>query len=256
MNTKIEEIIKEYVKKYPENKKTQSRWEEPLVAFADASDNYFYKLKELVSSTHAMPQDFLTDAKTVITYFLPFTTSIIKSNIKGDISSKEWVIAYVETNKLIYDINKYMQQKMEDLGFKATIIPATHNFNEEKLISDWSHRHVAYIAGLGKFGLNNMLITEKGCCGRIGSIVTNLKLEATERPNNEFCLYKKNGSCKVCVDRCVNNALSADEFDRHKCYELCLYNDKLNDIGPAKVCGKCLVNLPCSFSNPVDYNEI
>lgn len=36
-------------------------------------------------------------------------------------------------------------------------------------MSEWSHRHAAYIAGLGIFGINNMLITNKGCVGRIPS---------------------------------------------------------------------------------------
>ena len=51
----------------------------------------------------------------------------------------------------------------------------------KNLISDWSHRHVAVIAGLGKFGLNNMLITDNGCCGRVGSFITDLKIEPTKR---------------------------------------------------------------------------
>ena len=59
-------------------------------------------------------------------------------------------------------------------------------------------------------------------------------------------------NCKKCVDRCVNNALKVDCFDRHKCYEMCLYNANVHlDIGLSDVCGKCLVNVPCSTINPL-----
>jgi len=251
LKTRIEKLIKGFVEDYGSRIDIRSRWREPIITYADAKDQLFIKLKEIISSTHGLPKDFLPDAKTVIAYFIPFDDTIVNSNIEGKMSSKEWAIAYIETNQLIYDLNSFLKIKINELGYDSTIIPATHNFNEEKLISDWSHRHVAYIAGLGKFGINNMLITDKGCCGRVGTIVTNMEIDATVRKEEEYCLYKRNGTCHICVDRCVNNALSIDSFDRHKCYEMCLINAEIhNDIGLADVCGKCLVNLPCSMKKP------
>lgn len=248
----IQEHITSFVKNYADTKNTQTRWKEPLIAYADARDPMFLELKKVVVDTHAMPTDFLEDAKTVITYFLPFDEEIARSNVEGKVSSKTWGWAYVETNQLIYDLNVYLQEKIMEAGYQTAIIPATHNFDEKLLVSKWSHRHVAYIAGLGKFGLNNMLITAKGTCGRIGSIVTNLEITATKRQEGENCIYKGLGKCKACVSRCVNNALTIDGFDRHKCYEMCLYNDELlGDIGVADVCGKCIVGVPCSFTNPI-----
>ncbi|MFW6282146.1 MAG: epoxyqueuosine reductase [bacterium] len=249
---KIVHLIKQYVKDYSRKKGVRTKWREPIVKFADAEDGLFFELKEIVSPTHGLPTDFLSDAKTVISYFLPFEKSIVNSNIKGNYSSEDWAIAYVETNELIFKLNKYIKKEFEALNYKFTIIPATHNFDEENLKSDWSHRHVAYIAGLGKFGLNNMLITAKGCCGRIGSIITNLKIEPTKRYDIEYCLYKNKGVCKKCVDRCINNALKVESFNRYKCYEILLENDKLHlEQELTDVCGKCCVNLPCSFTNPV-----
>src|SRR5690606_32935168 len=116
------------------------------------------------------------------------------------------------------EINKYLKESFEEIGFNLATVPATHNFDTTRLMSDWSHRHVAYIAGLGKFGLNNMLITEKGCCGRIGTVVTDIKIEPTPRKDKEYCLYKHNKGCKKCVDRCVNDSLKLGGFNRHQCY--------------------------------------
>jgi len=244
----IGNLIKQFVKNYQKTRIVETKWKEPLVAYADALDKQFLSLKEIVSPSHALPQDFLPDAKTVVTYFIPFDDIISESNVSGKVSSKLWSTAYKETNQLIHELNVFISIELKKSGFSSTIIPATHNFDKVKLISDWSHRHVAYIAGLGGFGLNNMLITDMGCCGRVGSLVTNLKLEPTERTGKEYCLYKYNGSCKKCIDRCVNRALTVEYYDRNKCYEACLNNDKM---GLADVCGKCLVGLPCSSANPV-----
>lgn len=252
MQQLIKNLITEFVARYQQEQEIQTKWGEPLVAFADAADPRFLDLKKIISPTHAFPQDILSDAKTVIAYFLPFEKSISLSNIKGEYSSREWAVAYIETNKLISELNVHLSTEFSKLGYKSSAIPATHNFDEVRLISDWSHRHVAYIAGLGKFGLNNMLITEKGSGGRVGSIVTNLEIEPTPCNQKEYCLYKVNGSCKICVKRCVGDALKVDSFDRKKCYDVLLENDKIHpDLGLTDACGKCVVNLPCTFTNPV-----
>lgn len=257
MKEKINQLIKKYVKDYSQKDKIKTCWKEPLIAFADAEDKKFLQLKKVISSSHALPSDFLKNSKTVITYFLPFAETVTNSNIKGKYSSRKWAQAYIETNQLISEINKFLKNQLEKRNYKTALIAATNNFDKEKLISDWSHRHAAYIAGLGKFGLNNMLITEKGCSGRVGSIITDLKLEPTPFVENENCLYKYDGSCGLCVDRCITGALKIDDFDRDKCYEILLENDQIHsDLeSTTDVCGKCCVALPCSHTNPVLKNN-
>ena len=241
-----------YVERRCETECVQTRWGKPLVAYADAADEMFLRLKEVVSPSHAMPADLLPDARTVVTYFVPFDDAIVRSNVEGRDASSAWARAYVETNQLISDLNSHISDELRAIGHKACITPPTHNYSPERLISDWSHRHVAYIAGLGTFGLNNMLITERGCCGRIGTFVTDLVVAPTRRPGIEYCLHKRTGRCGKCVERCVNDALTVNGFDRFKCHEMCLHNDALHsEIAAATdVCGKCLVGVPCSSVIP------
>ncbi len=227
-------------------------WKDPVVAYAAADDPLFARLKDLISPSHDLPQNFLPEARSVITYFLPFTDEVVESNKKGRFSSQTWGKAYIETNKLIADLNQFLKEQLIKKGYQAVFVPATYNFDEKTLLSDWSHRSAAYIAGLGTFGLNHMLITEKGCCGRIGSLVTDLELPPTPRYNRELCLYKHDGSCGNCAKQCVNEALIENNLDKHKCYEMCLANaDRLSSLESiANVCGKCLVGVPCSTAIP------
>jgi len=178
-NKEIIDLIVEYVKNYKDLKHTRTSWGDPIIGFADANDELFIKLKEIISPIHTLPSDLVPNAKSVIAFFIPFSTDIVESNIDGEESSEEWDYAYIETNNLIGDLNKFLYEKITEKGYKASLLPATYNYDEERLISDWSHRSVAYIAGIGKFGINNMLITKMGCCGRVGSVVTDIELMPT-----------------------------------------------------------------------------
>ncbi len=252
MKEEIQNLIREFVKNYKIKNQTVSDWKEPIVGFANADDPLFLKLRALVGETHKLPVELLKDAKTVISYFILFNKKIVLSNVSGENCSREWAIAYIETNKLIVDLNKHLSEELEKAGFKSAVLPPTHNFDEDRLISDWSHKHIAYIAGLGKFGLHHMLITERGCCGRLGSIITSVKIEPTERPKKEFCLYNHDRTCNKCVEKCIFEALNVNSFDRHRCYEICLLNaSRYKELGFADVCGKCICAVPCSFNNPV-----
>lgn len=252
MRHKVESIIKDYVKNYESTEGVETRWKDPIVAFADVKDPMFNILKKVVGPSHALPQDFMPDGKTIISYFLPFKNLIADSNIGGRNSSRQWDIAYVETNNLIASLNSHIKEEIESLGSGAELIPMALNFTPDNLKSDWSQRHVAYIAGLGKFGLNNMLITEKGCCGRIGSIITDVEIQATERHEGEYCLHKAGRNCTKCMDKCIGDALTEGEFFRDRCLEICKENgEKYEGLGHCETCGKCLVGMPCSFENPM-----
>ena len=248
----IHQTLTDTISTFRQTPGVRTAWKEPLVAYAGAADPLFMRLKEVVSSTHATPQELLSGAQTVIVYFLPFHESVGRSN-KGDLpASLEWAKAYIETNQLIRAINQRLAKALEQQGYASVILPPTHNFDPKVLVSDWSHKHIGYIAGLGKFGLHRMLITEKGCSGRLGSLVTSAPLAPTPRGAEEACLYNYNKSCVACVKRCPVGALTESGYDRQACYAVCLQNAKTYEAeGLADVCGKCASVVPCSFQDPV-----
>jgi epoxyqueuosine reductase QueG len=253
MRDKIVETLKSAILCYGKDRHLDTMWKEPVIEIISANDERLKMLKEAVSPEHLMPRDILPDAKSIISFFIPFQESIVKSNMEGTMASTQWATAYMETNTVIKTINDRIETLMEQNGYKAGKIPATHNFDVKKLISNWSHRHIAFIAGMGTFGINNMLITKNGCCGRLGSILINYELPEYEqsRETKENCLNKQGRSCGMCQRKCVVNAYGHNTYDRHKCYEQCLKNMEYHkQLGYADICGKCLVGLPCSTGCP------
>lgn len=252
MKSFIAKEIAGFVHEYQTRRNVRTVWSDPLTAFADAGDPLFRRLKEVIGPSHCLPGDLLPDARTVIVYFLPFDKEIVRGNRKGSHASREWARAYVETNQLIIELNDRLAAILAKNGFQTVRLPPTHNFDKQRLMSDWSHKHVAYIAGLGKFGVHHLLITDKGCCGRLGSVIIDASIEPTERVSHEYCLYRYNETCLKCVTKCPAGALSVSPFDRHGCYRVLLENAKIyEDLGLADVCGKCTCIVPCSFRNPV-----
>ena len=252
MKEAIREKVRNFVGEYQKRDGIETDWGTPLIGFASAEDPLFAHLRKVVSATHAVPTDLLEEAKTVVAFFLPFRKAMTSTNRQFRNCSEPWVVAYLETNEMIRQLSLSLQSFIDSEGHKTVVIPATHNFDKKRLISDWSHRHVAYIAGLGSFGLNNMLITEKGCCGRVGTFVTSAEIPPDTRGSESACLHKYDGSCGKCAQRCVNEALFDNSFDRFACYKMCLENEKRHrSLGFADVCGKCLVAVPCSHTNPV-----
>lgn len=237
------ETIKKVVNFQVEQANTITCYRKPLIGFASAYDPLFDEIKNIVGQHHLHPTDLLSDAKTVVAFFIPFAEEVIRANRKSAYVAPEWSIAYVETNMLIEKINVKLTDALTEYGVKAVSQKPTDNFDENNLTASWSHKSAAYIAGLGTFGLNKMLITSAGCAGRLGSMVISEEIPATPRPSEEYCQFFKNGKCKYCVIKCPSRALTTHGMDKQKCWNYLL--DK-RDPDLDRGCGKCAVG-PCAL---------
>jgi epoxyqueuosine reductase QueG len=176
-----------------------TKYREPIVAFADVDDLEFESIKSMTHENHMLPKGWMPNGKTVVSFFIPFTKELVLANKKQEYIAKEWAVAYIETNNLIKEINNTMAEKLKQYGIDTVWQLPVVNYDSEKLMSYWSQRHVAFIAGIGTFGINNMLITNKGCSGRYGSFIIDYKIEPSKKNREEKCLYKLNGSCGICM---------------------------------------------------------
>ena len=239
----LKAIVKEIILERGEKKETDYR--QPLVGVASASDPLFMRIKGLIDPDYRLPEDLLRGASSVLAYFIPFAPRIPHSNREK--VSYQWALAYQETNTLIGEVNTDLMDLLKERGINSASEAATHNFDQEKLISLWSHKHTALVAGLGSFGHHQMLITERGCAGRFGSLVLDLNLEADERSDTEYCLHMAGKECRVCIDRCPVGALTEDGLDKAACYRYCQENDHYySQLEATDVCGMCATG-PCAL---------
>ncbi|TGE33775.1 epoxyqueuosine reductase [Desulfosporosinus sp. Sb-LF] len=223
-----------------------TQYRKPLVGFASAHDPLFAQMKEIIGPHHLHPSDLLPDAQTVIAFFIPFAKSIITANRKSSQIASEWAVAYIETNQLIETISIELKKELATYGINVATQKATHNFNEQDLTAVWSHKSMAYVAGLGTFGVNQLLITESGCAGRFCSAVISAEITPTPRPSRESCHYKRDSNCLFCVKNCPTGALTIHGLDKQRCYSQLLDVDKqFPELGLCDVCGKCAMG-PCA----------
>ncbi len=221
----------------------------PIIGVADADDPLFAQLKapEVIGPRHQLPSDWLKDAKVVVSYFLPFSEEIRIANRQAGLPATEWVYGRLEGEAVNDALRSFIVELVNRKGGSAVAPVLDRNFSVVDRRSNWSERHVAFIAGLGTFGLSKSFITEKGCAGRYGSVVMNIYLEATPRPYSgiyEYCTM-----CGECIMRCPSGAIKENGKDVVIC---ATYQD--NEIKPRFAprygCGKCQTAVPCEFQRP------
>lgn len=268
----IEESEDNYIKK--ENAITHEVvgmkiFEAPIFAFGNADDEYFTRLKNptVIGNHFKLPKEWLPQGKTVISYFLPFTEAVKKGNSQEYVwPSQEWLHGRFEGQMLLNKLSIYLQTELMNAGY-LSIAPSiderfwskgelkegiinddSYERNQISFTSNWSERHVAFVCGLGTFGLSKGLITKKGMAGRFGSIVTELPIDPNMRKYvdiNEYC-----SECGACIKQCPVNAISFEKGKEHKiCSE---FLDRTKEkFKPRYGCGKCQVSVPCESCIPI-----
>ena len=223
-------------------------WDRPLIGIASAFDPLWEKLKEpdVVGSNHLTPEEWLPGAKSVISYFLPFTEHIRSSNRQKGLPSKEWLYGRYEGEIFNNTLRSLIVELIETDGGKAIAPSLDKRFTVANHVSNWSERHAAFIAGLGTFSLNHSLITNLGTAGRFGSVITNFELEPNPRPYHEVDEYCT--KCGECIGRCPPLAINKNGKDAESCSQFLNKTLKLNK--PRYGCGKCQTAVPCEYRNP------
>jgi epoxyqueuosine reductase QueG len=227
----------------------------PILSIGSAFDPGFEVLKkpEVVGSHHMMPADWLPEARTVISLFLPYTERIINSNtLDAREPSWEWLFGRVDAQAHLLMTAELIRDALIEAGYKAHLpytdkrllmrVGAFQDVPIPVYSSNWSERHVAYITGLGTFGRMTNFITNKGTCGRLISVVTDWDIEPDKKDYTG--LYDYCSACYACYRACPGQAFSNSGKDISKCSGY--IRDICGKYTPRYGCGKCQSGLPCS----------
>ena len=74
----------------------------PLFGVASANDELFPQLRQpsIIIETYLLPTDWLPTAKSIISFFLPFTTEVRASNRQQGLPSTEWLYGGLKARRL------------------------------------------------------------------------------------------------------------------------------------------------------------
>ncbi len=245
----------------PEEKVDLPVQEEPLTGFADAQDPLFeqYKDPAAIGENVRTPKEWMEDAQTVVGFFFPFDAEIRKRHrASTELTDEAWNNGYPQGMQMAEQFLDILIGKLEKAGVKThlphrdpafTMNPVPVMSGEEQDLhfsGAWSNRHALYAAGLGTFGVHRHLITDKGCCGTLATLLMDLKLEPTPRAYTG--LYDNCIRCGACTKRCPAKAITM-EYLRNlmKCAGQAGY---IRETLGGGFCGKCLVGVPCEDRNP------
>jgi epoxyqueuosine reductase QueG len=232
-------------------------FEEPLMGFIAADAPYFDALRDSPAAglSLLLPQEWLPQARTVISFFLPIQRELCRSNRAGDRPSWGWMHARIEGQKIIMSLTECLAAALRAEGHEALIPSRDERFEPRREFvslddapveySNWSERHIAYGCALGTFSLNKALITERGMAGRFGSLITTADLAAPYRTLDALPPLMDNCAlCGACVRRCPVGALS---LETGKDDALCAawLKHVYDEQPPYYGCGKCQVAVPC-----------
>lgn len=229
-------------------------WGEPLVGIASAHDPVFKRFQdpEVVGPGHRLPQEWLPGAQSVISFFVPYSREILDSYKRDSrYSSLEYASGKWNGSKFLNVLRRGLIRYVQGHGGQAVAPNIDPRYDSDGMLPFWSERHTAFAAGLGTFGLHQGLITAKGVYGRLGSVITTLKLTPVVRPYTEvyeYCLYAHDGSCHACIGRCPSQAIT----DAGKIPNTCTKhgNGEFFKEWEYGSCGHCSTFVPCSVRIP------
>ncbi len=278
----LEHTIKEYVAASPDNRLTsfdgEPIFDEPLIGFADGDDAIFQDYKSIIGDFHFTPREALaaqrrekggSDAEpadvSVISFVMPITYQTrLSLRRETQFPSLRWNHTRWQGQDLINKLSNHLASLLEELGYQA-MVPELADFykvftlEENIRISNFSHRHHAYAAGLGTFSLNDGFITPRGIAIRVGNVITDAALSPTPRVYENHlvnCLYYRDKSCTRCIERCPVGAISEQGHDRAKCREF-LMNGQAKEMASTEGymgrylgCGLCQTKVPCESQIP------
>ncbi len=279
-NTNIEKIIYETFDSLENNnfstlgRPDSPMWEKPIIGVAAGDDPYYDFLKEHIGQFHWSPEEafqlkysgtVLKENLSVISMVFPQTMETKHTQLKETkCPSREWIVSRGEWEPLMKEFSGKLVNRLENMGIRSVSIDLQSEFSTTRsetlgFASRWSHRHIAYFAGLGTFGLSDGLITERGKAIRLSSLIIEAPLTPTVKPysfHNQWCLYYKNGSCGACIKRCPVNSITFKGHDKDACEA---YEDVFAEkYWPSDIarddyilgCGLCQVGIPCQNRKP------
>jgi len=197
------------------------------------------------------PQSIYPEARSVIVIGLPISLPVLETS-----PSVYYRELYSTVNSLLDQYTYRLASYLTQLGHPSVFVPRDGYIGIRALLKNpvaiFSHRHAAFLAGLGSFGVNNMLLTpDYGPRVRFGSVFTSAVLPSDPIRDEKLC-----SECMRCVKMCPVNALDERDYpqgltNKKSCAE---HSNELNQKGISP-CGICIKVCPVGLDRQLFRRE-
>ena len=163
------------------------------------------------------PRSIFPEAESAIVIGLPVSLPALETS-----PSIHYRELYVTVNTLLDQHTYQLAEYLTAQGYPSVFIPRDGYGSIEVLLKNpvafFSHRHAAYLAGLGNFGVNNMILTpEFGPRVRFGTVLSAARLPPDPVLEEDLCTR-----CMRCVEMCPSSALEREGYpasltNKHAC---------------------------------------
>lgn len=188
------------------------------------------------------PNRYMEDAKTIVSIAFPYCDLENPKDTKNGFSIYTQRLDYHKVVKSYLDqIAEYIQS----LGGKAI------GFVDSNALPE---RYIAYLAGIGFIGKNNMLITKKyGSYVFLGEMLIDLDIDCEDTSTFEALQnYSACGACEACIKACPTKAINNKRRNPNICLSYItqkkdLTSEEINLLkGNLFGCDSCQSSCPCN----------
>lgn len=188
------------------------------------------------------PNIYMNEGKTIISIAFPYLWDKDKSN--NGFSKYTKGMDYHKVVKSYLD--KICTFIREELGGDALSLVDSNSLPE---------RYIAYLAGVGFIGKNNMIITKKyGSYVFLGEIITDLEIDCQECGTfDNIAKYELCDKCNNCLVECPTKSINSYRINPNICSSYITQKKDISDNGIKLLKGKIFGCDSCQFKCP--YNE-
>ncbi|MGB9903328.1 MAG: 4Fe-4S dicluster domain-containing protein [Desulfotomaculales bacterium] len=155
------------------------------------------------------PNDYLPGAKSVITFAYRLNEGPLR-NLPA--TRNQYNGEFNAVNQILLNCAHQLARFLEERGYASVAFgPEADIGDYSRLKGDFSHKHSAVLCGLGKFGVNNLLLHPRYRARiRLASVVTTAELDYAAPAVEALC-----DTCLECVRICPSGALNHWEGNYH-----------------------------------------
>ena len=197
------------------------------------------------------PLALMPGARSVIVFGIPVSRTVLATA-----PSVFYRSHYDILNQRLDSVAQHVSSELESMGYRCAPVPRDGYLGVApyaELRSFFSHKHAAYLAGLGTFGANSTILTPShGPRVRFVSVITEAPIPDSGGPmDTELCT-----ECGLCASECPASAIGDSRYPGSRIdKQACASRSAELVAHKTYPCGRCILVCPVGGDDPLPPTE-